>query len=228
MSGIEDIIKEQRRLYGAALTAYGNNSSATYQPVPEAQCLRFERLIAHLRFPSFKVATIHDVGAGLCDLHGYLIDRKITHEYSGTEVVEGMKTAALAKYPGIRVVNRDILDTLDDEKYTYMVLSGTLNLPGSINRDVWGRFCLDIIKKMYTMSVDAVAFNFLSTFNTYTDPTLFYLDPRHVIDYCISNLSRFVIIDQACPLYDVTVTVFHPEAVKRYYPNTSFTRYFRS
>ena len=70
-------------------------------------------------------------------------------EYSGTDIVPEMKELAKNKYPEIKFFLRDIIEDEIVESYDYVVLSGTFNLPGTINHKVWRKFTRDMIFSMY-------------------------------------------------------------------------------
>ena len=62
----------------------------------ETQELRFDRLLGTIP-PLVQVGkefSIHEVGYGTAALHGYLLEREISHKYSGTDIVEEMLVAA--------------------------------------------------------------------------------------------------------------------------------------
>jgi hypothetical protein len=220
-----EIIEDQAEIYRASFARHGDAPRATYNAGREAQELRFERLMRHLT-PSRSPFSIHDVGAGLCDLHRYLLDEGIDHVYSGTDVVQEMIDHAREKYPEITLHNRDILADEVAERHDFVVLSGLFNLPGKTPPDAWNRFVLQMVERMYEMADVAVSFNFLSAYRTFTDPDLFYIDPAEMLDHCMKQLSRFVILDHAYPLFECTATVFRPEFVERQFEAGSFAKYF--
>ncbi len=76
------------------------------------------------------------------------------------------------------------------------------------------------------MAEVAIAFNFLSSYRTFTDPDLFYFDPAEMLDHCVKHLSRFVVLDHGYPLFECTTTVYRPEFVERQYASDRFAKYF--
>lgn len=219
------IIKGQAEIYRKSFAEHGDAPRATYNAGREAQELRFERILQHLT-PVRSPFSIHDVGAGLCDLHRYLLAEGIEHTYSGTDVVQEMVDHGRAKYPEITLHNRDILSDEVADRHDFVVLSGLFNLPGETAPDAWKQFVLQMVDQMYEMAEVAVSFNFLSSYRTFTDPTLFYVDPAEMLDHCMKHLSRFVILDHAYPLFECTATVFRPEFVEGRYEPDVFAKYF--
>lgn len=220
----EKIIVNLQRIYGEAFAKHGATPMGTYQNNTETQYLRYERLIKNIK-EYVHGDTIHDVGAGVCDLHKYLLANKIDHEYSGTEIVQEMIEYSLREYPDIKLYNRDLL-TVTNEMYDYTVLSGTLNLVNEIDKNVWKEYSYNIIRKMFAISSKGMAFNFLTTYNTFNKDDLMYFNPCEMLDYCITNLSRFVLIDHNYPLYEATITVLKKEFLRSVYQGESFDKYF--
>jgi hypothetical protein len=220
----EKIIVNQQRIYAEAFAKHGATPRGTYQNNTETQYLRYERLIKNIK-EYLHGDTIHDVGAGVCDLHRYLLANKIDHQYSGTEIVQEMIEYSLREYPGIKLYNRNLL-TVTNERYDYTLLSGTLNLVNKIDKKAWKKYSYDLIRKMFTISSKAMAFNFLTTYNTFNEDDLMYFNPCEMLDYCITKLSRFVSIDHNYPLYEATITVFKKEFLRSIYQEESFDKYF--
>lgn len=218
------IIESQKKIYGDAFEEHGATPKGTYQNNIETQYLRYDRLIKNLK-EYLSESTIHDVGSGVCDLHRYLLNNKIRHEYSGTEIVQEMIEYSLKEYRDIKIYNRDLL-TVTNETYDYTVLSGTLNLLNDLDKKDWKQYSYNLIKKMFAMSRKGIAFNFLTSYNTFNQDDLMYFDPSEVFKYCIKNLSRFVIIDHGYPLYEATATVFKKDFLKSFYIGNAFDKYF--
>jgi hypothetical protein len=64
----QEIIKGQAEICRQSFAQHGDAPSATYNAGREVHNLRFERIMTHL-LPARSPFSIHDVGAGLCDLH---------------------------------------------------------------------------------------------------------------------------------------------------------------
>jgi hypothetical protein len=219
------IILEQVKVYRPAFLEHGDSPMGTHQNNQETQHLRFEMLTGHL-LNDHTHNTIEDIGCGICDLYSYLKNRNVKFTYSGTEIVSEMIALAQQKYPELKIKNRDVLNDEIPDKYDFVVLSGTLNIPGHIQREQWKSFCYSLIRSMYRMCYKAISFNFLTTHSTFTDPKLFYLDPAEVVGFCLSNLSRFVELKHNYALYEGTVTVYRESYITGTYSNAAFAKYF--
>lgn len=219
------VSESQRKAYGGQYQKHGDSVLSTFQNNPETQTLRFERLMKMI-LPQPDCFSIHDAGCGLADLHGYLLRRRIAHRYSATEIVAEMASSASRKYRNIKVLTGDFLAGKPRQRYDFVVLSGVLNLPAGSPRKLWKEYSFRFIRKMFESSRRAAAFNFLTSHRTFSDPALCYFDPRSALDFCLKNLSRFIVLDHAYPLYESTITVFHPEYLRKQHRSAAFQRYF--
>ncbi len=223
------IIAAQRDAYRAEFVKHGDTPLGAHWGSRSSLELRFEALMRNVLPHLGAGATLHDVGAGLCDLHRFLrssgLDRRIA--YSGTEIVQEMIDHAAQKYPKLTLRNRNFLDCGIDERYDFVVLSGAFNLLAGLDRDEWKAMCLALIKKMYLHADKAIAFNFLTSYRTYSDPLLYYFDPREVFDFATTHLSRFVVLDAGYPLYECTVTVFNKDYMSAVNAHDDLKKYFR-
>jgi hypothetical protein len=223
------IIAAQRDAYRAEFVKHGDTPLGTHQSDRPSLSLRFEALMRNIAPHLGAGATLHDVGSGLCDFYQFLkssgLDRRIS--YSGTEIVQEMIDRAVQKYPEVTLGNRNFLDARLDERYDFVVLSGTLNLLAGVEGDEWKSMCLALIRKMYAHADRGIAFNFLSTYRTYSDPLLYYFDPREMFDFATTHLSRFVVLDASYPLYECTVTVFNKNYMSTLHGHDDLKKYFR-
>jgi hypothetical protein len=220
-----NIIRNQIKAYGEAFSKYGATPKGYLWSNRETQFLRFERLIHNLK-DDLHDAKIHDIGPGTCDFHNFLLSKNIQHHYSGTEIVQEMIDCSIEKYPEIKIFNRNFL-TIADEYYDFIFLSGTLNLKLTTNDSEWMQWSLDIINKMFQHATKAISFNCLTSYNTFSADNLMYYNPQNVLDYCIKNLSRFVILDNSYPLYEFTITVFKKEYIENKYKDEAFKKYLK-
>jgi hypothetical protein len=222
------LIETMKNVYSNNFKKHGASPLGTFQNNIETQYLRYERLLLHLLNPDLSIFTIHDVGSGICDLHKYLLEKKVNHQYSGTEIVQEMNDYASSLFPHIKLYNRDLLNADDNEQYDFVVLSGTLNLFANLDIHEWEKYVCQLIKKMFKIASKSIAFNFLTSYNTFSDPSLFYIDPKTMFDFCMKNLSRFVHIDHAYPLYECTITVHKKEYIQEIYQHKNFLKYFKN
>lgn len=221
------IVESQLSVYQEHFLKHGDTPEGTYNQNDVFQHLRFERLLKQLPEKGSRYS-LHDVGCGICDLHEYIKKNKLPFIYSGTDIVPEMGALAKEKFPDITIKTRDILQCSSDEKYDFLCLAGTFNMPGESSPDKWLAFCNEMIEKMFSMCRYGISFNFLTGFADFYHPDMFYRDPRDVQKFCIEKLSRHVIVDHAYPLYEYTVTVFKEEYLQKQYPQKILKKYFKS
>lgn len=221
------VVRKQREIYQKNFLIHGDSPLGTFQNDQVTQFLRFEQLIKGIKDHFTPDTTIHDIGSGVCDFYTFLRDNDIKVNYSGTEIVPDMIDIVKNKYPELEILNRDFLSEDVKDKYDFVILSGTLNLPGEVTEDNWKEFCFQMIRKMFESSKKGIALNFLTSYRTFSDPTLYYIDPKEVFDFCSTQLSRFVCIDAAYPLYEVTCTVFRREYLAEVYQHEALKKYFK-
>ena len=222
----KNIITNQEDIYRGHFLEHGDTPEGTYNQNDAIQNLRFERLIKNLDLSSDKT-TVHDVGCGICDLYQYMKDNAISATYSGTDIIGEMKILAEKKYPEVDFHVRDILDDTIKEKYDFLVLSGTFNLPGKTDREDWRAFTRAMISKMYRMANNGISFNFLTTHADFYHEEMFYESPEEILDFCVKNLSRHTIIDHSYPIFEYTVTVYTPEYLKKKYTDDRLQKYIK-
>ena len=102
-----------------------------------------------------------------------------------------------------------------------------LNLLAGVTGDEWKAMCLALIRKMYSHADRGIAFNFLTAYRSYSDPQLYYFDPKEMFDFATTQLSRFVVLDAAYPLYECTITVFNKDYMAALHSDDDLKKYFR-
>lgn len=221
------IIEDQISTYKKNFIENKSSSLGTFQNDRVTQHLRFERIVKPFKGILSDEVSLHDFGCGSCDLHEYLNQQNLPHEYSGTEIVQEMVDYARLRFPKVKISNQDVFEQPYENKFDIVVFSGGLYLPGNISKNEWGEFVNKIILKMFEMCKIGISFNLLSTYCTYQNDDLYYLDPKEAFDFCNKELSRFVILDQAYPLYEWTITVFKKEYILESYPEKELSKYLK-
>lgn len=223
----DNIVQAQIDAYQKNFIKYGDDPMGTFQNNKATQYFRFERNLNQFDLANNNYSIL-DIGAGICDLHLHLMENNIQHQYFGIEIVPEMIAYAQSKFPEIQMSNQNIL--IDDTVpiCDVVVLSGVLNLPAGVTESDWNEFSFSLIKKMFELCRVGISFNMLSSHRTFTDPSLAYFDPAEVFNFCVNNLSRFVHLDHAYPLYEFSITVFKKEYMQDAYDNEDFKKYFKA
>lgn len=223
----DKIIQDQINTYRDNFLVNKDSSMGTFQNDRVTQYMRFEHVIKPFKEMLNETVSFHDFGCGCCDMYDYMLKNNIKSKYSGTEIIQEMIDHARQKFPGIELYNRDVLKENITDKYDIVVFSGGLYLPGNIPHSEWKKFVFDIIHKMWDMSNVGISFNLLTTYSTYKNDHLFYIDPKDMFDYCCTYFSRFVTIDHAYPLYEWSISVFKKEYMQQKYQQPELQKYLK-
>ncbi|MDZ4677686.1 MAG: class I SAM-dependent methyltransferase [Oligoflexia bacterium] len=219
-------VRSQVETYQKQLLAHGDHPTSLFQTL-ETQTLRFDHMMQRILETSAGGFTLHDVGCGLGHLHEYLNKKKVKHRYSGSDIVPEAVALFHQKFPKLKVKCADFLSLNTNKKYDFVVCNGILHFPAGTDSSQWRNFGYKLIKHMFTNAKKGVAFNFLTTYKTTENHSLFYFDPKDVFDFSQKHLSRFVHLDHAYPLYEATITVFTKEYMQTRFKQATFKKYFR-
>jgi hypothetical protein len=221
------IIEHQLAAYRPNFLIYGNTPQGTFQNNTVTQYERFNQLLYPLLQFKAEAFSICDIGAGVCDLHQYLENNGVKHQYTGIEIVPEMVETAQKLYPQIEVLNIDFLSEDFHRKFDFVVLSGTFNLPNGVNKEEWESFVFSMIEKMFYSSKLGISFNALTSYSTFYDESLFYLEPEKVLSFIQKKLSRFCSINTAYPLFEVSYSIYTPECIKNHFRKDEFKKYLK-
>lgn len=154
----------------------------------------------------FDGCTVLDIGSGLGDFFGFLIQENIKADYMGIDVSQVMVKDAIEKYPQGKFQNQDFLDKSYQDKFDYIVASGAW----SMRVDHQEQYLYDAIRKMFAQCHQAIAFNLLSIYapeKHKNEERFFYYDPVKILEFCLS-LTSFVELKQNYHSDDFTVFMY--------------------
>jgi hypothetical protein len=201
------LIGDVRRYYTAKVTEHGATPRGVDWNSADGQHRRFERLLQVLD-PSPVSPSINDYGCGYGGLIDALSSRLSDFSYSGYDVSESMLTAARGLHPEGND-RRFVSDRSELTPADYTIASGILNVRLETAVDVWEDYVLRTIDDLIAVSRIGVAFNALTSHSdlSHMRSDLYYADPAQLLDYCLRNFSRNVILDHDYELYEFTVIV---------------------
>lgn len=186
--------------YRGLFQTHGGAPEAT-QMSSEGQRFRFQKLmdIADLRN-----RRILDLGCGIGDFYPHLIEKFGQLDYTGVDLVPEMVDFATKKYPGARFLCRDLFGDRLKETFDYVLISGVFNNALS-DCDPFMRELLALAFQSCTLGL---GFNFLSRHVNFTDPEMAYYDPAKVLEFCVQNLTRKVVLHHHYERVDVAVFAY--------------------
>ena len=183
--------KKIHTIYKNLYLKHGDSVTAVKSRNQKQQFMRFEHLMGCLNIK--KNESLLDVGCGLGDLAKYLKDNKIECDYLGVDFLDSFIQTASKKYKNhsrTKFLKLDIDKDLFPKNYDWLVLSGLLN-DKDINSD---KFMTKIITKMFKASRKGIVFNSLTKYVDYEDKKLFYSYPDKIFKYCVTNLSKYIVL----------------------------------
>ena len=127
-----------------------------------------------------------DVGCGVGDLYGYMLQRGIRAKYTGVDILPEMVAHARERYPHAQFEVGDALQGLgrererERERFDYMLCSGAFNVNFGSNQTAVQK----ILPELLACSTRGVAINFLSTRARERDAILYNYDPEAMLVFC--------------------------------------------
>lgn len=195
-----------------------------------SQELRFTKILDLFKFEDYEKAfTIHEVGCGLGHFLEFLRETPFKYTYSGSDIIPEFIENNIKKYPGSSFYVQDISADYNEiskkiEKCDYFCLSGTFHTKEDNDLTEWESFVFKSIENMVLMSNKGICANFLTSYSDFYDEKLYYADPKRILDWAITNISRFVTITQDIPLYEFTVCIYKEEYMRSRFPG--YEKYF--
>ncbi|MBX3492692.1 MAG: class I SAM-dependent methyltransferase [Parvibaculum sp.] len=204
--------------HGAAPAGVGSESAVHKE-------LRYSRLCRV--FAGSDDFSLLDVGAGVGDFYRYLRERHtaLRFDYTGSEITAGYTTLAAERFPEARFLHRDILSEPLDEKYDFVVLSGIFHQPFDTDIVAWETYMHDLLRRSFSMARIGIAFNALSSYAEFQRQGNYHPKLSSLLDFVVSDLSRFFQVDHSIPLFEETIFVFRPEYIGKNFVEPEFQKY---
>lgn len=165
----------------------------------EGQHLRFKILseIGNLNGKS-----ILDVGCGLGDFHGWLVDHNIKADYTGIDLTPALVEQARKSHPGLTFIQGSILDesVLVRRQFDFVFASGIF-ATYKVGANSWQE---GAVARMWNLATEGVAFNTLSSWASDQDADEYYAEPGEVLNAC-RKLTRWVVLRHDYHPRDFTV-----------------------
>ncbi len=131
-------------------------------------------------------SSILDVGSGLGHFCQFMRRYGWKGPYTGVDFNPDMITAARKKNPGERFVCKDILDF--NEEHDYVFSNGTFEDDFEFAKRK--KYVEKVIKKMFSLTRRALAFDVFSNRVDFKGTNAFYADPRWLLEFCYTLTER--------------------------------------
>jgi preprotein translocase subunit SecA len=186
------------RYYDGLVSAWGRDSvSAVSYTSRESQRARFRVLLENTVPDKTASLGLLDLGCGLGDLYGYLVESGYTGiAYTGMDISPAMVRAARANYPGGNFYEADFLEG-ELPAHDLICASGSLNYVFETVEDHAARI-EGLINKAWEKAGRAFAFNLLDAAARppgENDRYLYYADKARFLAYCKTLCPAAELVD---------------------------------
>jgi SAM-dependent methyltransferase len=177
------------------------DAAEAVQMSADGQRFRFHKL---MEIGDLRNRRVLDLGCGIGDFYPFLVEKFGQLDYTGVDLVPEMVDFAARKYPDARFLCRDIVTAGLAERFDYVLASVVFNnaMPDA---DAYMR---ELLTHAFRHCTLGMGFNFISSHVNFADPEMAYHDPAEVLDFCIRNLTRKVILHHHYERADVAVFTY--------------------
>tara|TARA_B100001167_G_scaffold174750_1_gene127578 strand:- start:321 stop:920 length:600 start_codon:yes stop_codon:yes gene_type:complete len=149
--------------------------------------------------------SVLDVGCGFGDYFNYLKQRGIKNvKYCGIDISNKIVDFAKEKNSLANVIQGNVLDLSDDEKYDYVISLGFNCVKTGTNWET----LTQVLDKMWKLSKKGIAYNAVSTFSETSPRKIYFVSPAKVIDYIMTNLTYKVVFRHDYMPHDFTIFAY--------------------
>ncbi|MFA5147162.1 MAG: class I SAM-dependent methyltransferase [Candidatus Omnitrophota bacterium] len=187
--------REMNTYYSGRLKEYGPTKEALVYRSDRQQTDRYA-LLADIE-PMAKESSLLDVGCGLGFLCDYLRSYGWKGKYTGIDINPDMIKASQKRLPKDNFLCKDILTERFDEQYDYVFCAATVQLRPTNGDPV--EYMQAMVKKMFSLTRGALAFDVFSGRVDYQDKDKLYVDPARLLDFCYTLTRRVVLRNDTRP-----------------------------
>lgn len=184
---------------------YGYQPQALYWSNREIQEIRFQKLMEILppaNQLNHQAWSLLDVGCGFADFSEFLKKHDYLPEYTGIDISPEMVLGAKSMHSDSVIKEGELSDfDFKPSQFDYVMLSGALNevveteIEGTHEQQ--GEYAKSVIKTMYSISRQGVAFNLLNARDTWVNSRydLQSFLPEHIVEYCQGFANHVELIE---------------------------------
>lgn len=201
-----DVVAAMRNHYTETFAEFGATSKGVDWGRDEDLILRYDKILEVIKNKN-KEVTILDVGCGYGGLYERIKEKNINVKYSGVDLCENMIEYAKKTYSDSIFYCEDIMK-INLAEYDYVVCNGILTQKLEISILNMDEYAKKLIKKMFAISREGIAFNIMTNKVNFTVPNLYYKSPVELLNFCLEEVSLKVKIDHSYPLYEYMVYIY--------------------
>ncbi len=203
---MNEITYSLQQHYQKTFDAYGPTSEGIdWGEHEERVTLRYEKM-AQL-FETKTNASVLDVGCGFGGFQNYLEANGYVFDYHGIDVVDNMITWARTHQNNACYISGDVLTYEFERQFDYLICNGILTQKLEASILEMDAYAKALIKRMFSLSKNGIAFNIMSTKVNFFSENLYYRSPVEMLAYCMSEFSTKIKIDHSY-LYEYTIYIY--------------------
>jgi SAM-dependent methyltransferase len=198
------------QLYEGRLAQFGYDVRTLGWGSKPDQWLRFSVLCRGLDLSNKRIL---DVGCGFGDFVEFLCEGgHRDFKYVGVDIAPGLVKEAQRRHGGrdLEFIAADILEEREFGEFDIVVSSGALSFHVSDNMAL----AKTMLAKMFGISREVVAVNFLSSYVDYQLAKNFHYQPETIFSFARS-LTRWVCLYHDYPLYEFTLQMLRSHSVEK-------------
>lgn len=199
-----------RAHYAETFRAHGASSKGVDWGEREADAiLRYDNMLAVIK-PEHrsKAVRLLDVGCGYGGLLDRITELGLDVEYMGVDIVEDMVATGRKRHPAARFECMDVFEDIGLESYDYVVCNGILTQMLDVPIGHRDRFAHSLIKRMYELCSEGIAFNLMSNRVNFMVSNLYYKSPIEMLNWCMTEVSPNARLDHSYPLYEFMIYLY--------------------
>jgi len=206
---MSEVSKKLKEHYEATFRANGPTSQGVDWGAENSRLeLRYEKMLAVIPQGTEGRPSLLDVGCGFGGLLDYAQSKGIDLDYTGIDVAENMIQWARDNFPDAVFICGDVLDVEFGRRFDYVICNGILTQKLDISGSSMDQFAARLIKRMYELCDQGVAFNVMTTKVNFFSNNLYYRNPAELFAWCFSEITPFIRLDHAYPLYEYTLYLY--------------------
>lgn len=180
---------EMNTYYSKRLKEYGPTKEALVYRAESQQKNRYA-LLADIE-PIARESSVLDVGCGLGFFCEYLRRFGWEGRYTGIDINPDMIKTCKERLPNDNFICKDILTEGFDKQYDYVFCAGTVELRPKYGDEI--KYLKQMVKKMFSLTKGALAFDVFSGRVDYRDEDKLYMDPARLLDFCYTLTNRVIL-----------------------------------
>jgi len=205
---------ENLKLYYQSLYAQHGSAPESLGWTKGKQRLRYAQLVGNVELQGKRIL---DVGCGFGDLFAFVAQHTNGNfSYTGIDAVAQFIDEASQKYsdPRASFLEGDFATYDFGDEFDIVVASGTFNLSGGLTYKDSLESVGGLLEKMWRLSGDFAAADFLTDQVDYTEPHLVYFAPADILNRIAKFTRRFELHKEMLP-FEYAVRVYQDDTFRR-------------